>query len=208
MTEHEIAHRHDRVPPCNIEAEQAVLGGLMLSPEAWDKVADRLGERDFYRRDHQLLYRAIAELSDHGMPADAVTLGEWFEAKGLSELVGGTKYILSLANTTPSAANIVAYADIVREKSLLRQLIDVGTDIVGHGFDPEGQSAAEVLELAEQKVFQIAEAGARGRKGFVGMGAAVGVVARDRALDAACAVGGGDIHLGPGGSGEVVPARG
>lgn len=166
-------HSQPRVPPCNVEAEQAVLGGLMLSTEAWDKVADRLSETDFYRRDHQLIFRAIANLADHSMPADAVTLGEWFESKGIGELVGGTKYILHLANTTPSAANIIAYADIVREKAVLRQLIDAGTDIIGDAYETSGRNAAEILEVAEQRVFRIAEAGARGRKGFVGMGAAV-----------------------------------
>ncbi|MBL0029476.1 MAG: replicative DNA helicase [Rhodanobacteraceae bacterium] len=162
-----------RVPPNSIEAEQAVLGGLMLSSEAWDKVADRINEGDFYRRDHALIFRAIGELSNKSMPADAVTLGEWFEAQGIAELVGGSRYILELANTTPSAANIAAYADIVREKSVLRQLIDAGTEIAGDAFVPEGRSSQELLETAEQKVFHIAEAGARGRKGFVTMGAAV-----------------------------------
>ncbi|HWT16378.1 MAG TPA: DnaB-like helicase N-terminal domain-containing protein, partial [Patescibacteria group bacterium] len=123
-----------RVPPNSIEAEQAVLGGLMLSGEAWDKVADRISEHDFYRRDHALIFRAISELAEKSMPADAVTLGEWFEAQGIAELVGGSRYVLELANTTPSAANIVAYADIVREKSVLRQLIDAGTEIAGDAF--------------------------------------------------------------------------
>jgi replicative DNA helicase len=162
-----------RIPPHSIDAEQAVLGGLMLSPEAWDKVADRLNEDDFYRKDHRVIFRAISELSNKGMPCDAVTLGEWFESQGLSDLVGGTAYILQLANTTPSAANIIAYCDIVREKSVLRQLIDAGTEIVGDGFAPEGRSTQEILEGAEQRVFRIAEAGARGRQGFVPMRTAV-----------------------------------
>jgi replicative DNA helicase len=162
-----------RVPPHSLEAEQAVLGGLMLSGEAWAKIADKLTERDFYRRDHQLMYRAIGELSEKGMPCDAVTLGEWFDAQGLAESVGGTRYVLELANSTPSAANIVAYAEIVREKSVLRQLIDAGMEITGDGFRPEGRSAQELVESAEQKVFQIAEAGSRGRQGFVPMRSAV-----------------------------------
>jgi replicative DNA helicase len=107
------------------------------------------------------------------MPCDAVTLGEWFESNKLAELVGGSSYILQLANSTPSAANIVAYAEIVREKSILRQLIDAGTEITGDGFQPEGRSTQEILEGAEQKVFRIAESGARGRKSFVAMRAAV-----------------------------------
>ncbi len=162
-----------RVPPNSIEAEQAVLGGLMLSPDSWDRVADRLVEHDFYRRDHRLIFRAIGDLSNKSMPYDAVTLGEWFDAQGLAELVGGSSYVIELANTTPSAANIVAYADIVREKSVLRQLIDAGTEIAGDAFQPEGRSSQELLETAEQKVFRIAEAGARGRKGFVSMRSAV-----------------------------------
>ncbi len=162
-----------RVPPHSIEAEQAVLGGLMLAPEAWDRVADRIAVDDFYRKDHRLIFRAIEELSNKGMPYDAVTLGDWFAANQLSELVGGASYVIELANSTPSAANITAYADIVREKSVLRQLIDAGTEIAGDAFVPEGRSSAELLEVAEQKVFRIAEAGARGRKGFVPMRAAV-----------------------------------
>src|SRR5690606_23287302 len=156
-----------RVPPHSIDAEQAVLGGLMLAPESWDRIADRLVEDDFYRRDHRLIFRAIGELSHKGMPYDAVTLGDWFEAQNLTELVGGSSYVIELANATPSAANIVAYADIVREKSVLRQLIDAGTEIAGDAFQPEGRGSQELLESAEQKVFHIAEAGARGRKGFV-----------------------------------------
>ncbi len=162
-----------RVPPHSIAAEQSVLGGLMLAPESWDRIADRLNEDDFYRRDHRLIFRAIGDLSNKGMPYDAVTLGDWFHAQNLSDLVGGTSYVIELANTTPSAANITAYADIVREKSVLRQLIDAGTDIAGDAFQPEGRASQELLEIAEQKVFRIAEAGSRGRKGFVQMRAAV-----------------------------------
>ena len=162
-----------RVPPHSIEAEQAVLGGLLLVPESWDRVADRLVEADFYRRDHQLIYRAIGELQAKNLPPDAVTLGEWFEAQGIAELVGGARYILELASTTPSAANIVAYAEIVRDKSVLRKLIDAGSEITGNAFEPEGRSTQDVLEHAEQLVFRIAEAGARGRQGFVPMRSAV-----------------------------------
>ena len=162
-----------RVPPHSIEAEQAVLGGLMLSPESWDRISDRIVEDDFYRRDHRLIFRAIGDLSSKSMPYDAVTLGDWFDAKGLADTVGGSSYVIELANTTPTAANIVAYADIVREKSVLRQLIDAGTEIAGDAFQPDGRSSREVLEVAEQKVFKIAEAGARGRQGWVPMRTAV-----------------------------------
>ncbi|MDE2086011.1 MAG: replicative DNA helicase, partial [Xanthomonadaceae bacterium] len=162
-----------RVPPHSIDAEQAVLGGLMLAPDALDKVADRLGEEDFYRRDHRLIWRAITELANKGMPCDAVTLGDWFEANGLAEMVGGASYLIELANGTPSAANIAAYAEIVREKSVLRQLIDAGTSITEDGYRPEGKSVQEVLESAEQRVFHIAESGARGKKDSVSMREAV-----------------------------------
>ena len=162
-----------RVPPHSLEAEQAVLGGLMLAPDALDKVADRLGEQDFYRRDHRLIWRAITELANKGMPCDAVTLGDWFEANGLAEMVGGATYLIELANATPSAANISAYADIVREKSILRQLIDAGTEITEDGYRPEGQTVQEVMEKAEQRVFKIAESGARGKKDTVSVREAV-----------------------------------
>ncbi|MEN1958277.1 replicative DNA helicase [Luteimonas sp. MJ204] len=162
-----------RVPPQSVEAEQAVLGGLMLSPEAYDRVGDQLVEDDFYRRDHQLIFRAIKELADRSRPFDAVTLGEWFESQGHSELVAGGAYLVELATTTPSAANIVAYAEIVRDKAVLRQLIEVGTGIVNDGFQPEGRESAELLAKAEQEVFAIAEAGSRGRSDFTAVNAAM-----------------------------------
>ncbi len=155
-----------RVPPQSVEAEQAVLGGLMLAPDAYDRIADMLVENDFYRRDHQLIWRAIRELAERSKPYDAVTLGEWFESMGLAEQVAGGTYLIELASTTPSAANIKAYAEIVRDKAVLRQLIDVGTEIVNDGFMPEGRDSAELLAKAEQDVFAIAEAGARGRTDF------------------------------------------
>src|SRR5690606_15674360 len=101
----------------------------------------RLTEDDFYRRDHRLIFRAIGDLSGKGMPYDAVTLGDWFEGQGLDAQVGGASYVIELANSTPSAANITAYADIVREKSVLRQLIDAGTAIAGDAFVPDGRSS-------------------------------------------------------------------
>lgn len=162
-----------RVPPHSIEAEQAVLGGLMLAPEAFDRVSDQLVEGDFYRRDHQLIYRAIREMADRSRPFDAVTLGEWFESQGQSELVAGGAYLIELASTTPSAANITAYAEIVRDKAVMRQLIQVGTDIINNGFQPEGRESQELVAEAEQKVFAIAESGARGRTDFVGMHSAL-----------------------------------
>lgn len=167
--QHEARIEQLRVPPHSIEAEQAVLGGLMLAPEAYDRINDKLTERDFYRRDHQLIYRAICELAERSRPYDAVTLGEWFESQGQMEQVAGGAYLVELASSTPSAANIVAYAEIVRDKAVMRQLIDVGTEIVNDAFQPEGKESSEMLAVAEQKVFAIAEAGARGRTDFVAM---------------------------------------
>ncbi|TWI03773.1 replicative DNA helicase [Luteimonas cucumeris] len=155
-----------RIPPQSVEAEQAVLGGLMLAPDAFDRIADQITDNDFYRRDHQLIFRAIRELAEKNRPYDAVTLGEWFESQGLIEQVAGGAYLVELASTTPSAANIAAYAEIVRDKAVLRQLIDVGTGIVNDGFQPDGRDSGEILAKAEQDVFRIAEAGARGRSDF------------------------------------------
>ncbi|MGH8086390.1 MAG: replicative DNA helicase [Lysobacter sp.] len=162
-----------RIPPQSVEAEQAVLGGLMLAPDAYDTVADSLTERDFYRRDHQLIFRAIRELAEKNKPFDAVTLGEWFESMGQAEQVAGGAYLIELASTTPSAANIKAYAEIVRDKAVLRQLIEVGTGIVNDGFQPDGRDSSEILSSAEQQVFAIAEAGAKGRTDFTAINTAL-----------------------------------
>jgi replicative DNA helicase len=153
-----------RVPPHDIPAEQAVLGGLMLVSAAFDDVADIVAEDDFYRREHQIIFRAIASLVAASQPLDAVTLGEWFERHGESLTMGGPAYLAELANNTPSAANIAAYAQIVRDKSVLRQLIEVSTKTAGEAFQPDGQTTPEIIEAAEQRVFQIAETNARGRR--------------------------------------------
>ncbi|TWI04833.1 replicative DNA helicase [Luteimonas cucumeris] len=147
-----------RVPPQSVEAEQAVLGGLMLAPDAYWQVADMVNEADFYRRDHQLIWRAIAEAADSHPPRpyDAVTLGEWFESQGLAEQVAGGAYLVELASTTPSAANIRAYAEIVADKAKLRQLIEIGTGIVNNGFVPDGRDSAEIIADAQQAVGSLA----------------------------------------------------
>ncbi len=152
-----------RVPPHSIDAEQAVLGALMLDESAWERVADKVSEDDFYREEHRVIYRAIGDLAGKNQPCDAVTLGEWFEANGQAERVGGVTYVIQLANATPSAVNIVAYAAIVREKSILRQLIDCSTKIMGNAFNAEGRTPEELLAIAEQSIFRIAESGARGK---------------------------------------------
>ena len=150
-----------KVPPHSIEAEQAVLGGLLLSSRAWDQVADVVTENDFYREDHRQIFRAIHELSDRAKPCDAVTVTEWFESHGLVDQVDGGSYISQLASSTPSAANVRAYAEIVREKSILRQLIDVGAQITSGAFSNEGKDSRELLEDAERAVFAIADQGMR-----------------------------------------------
>ncbi|HYW92707.1 MAG TPA: replicative DNA helicase [Gammaproteobacteria bacterium] len=156
-----------RIPPHSLEAEQAVLGGLMLDNSRWDEIADRLAEEDFYRREHQLIFRAIRHLADRGDPADVVTVSEWLEGQDLAERVGGLAYVGAMAKETPSAANIRAYADIVRQRAILRELIRVGTEISNAGYQPEGRDSSSLLDHAEGLVFEIAERGARGRKGFV-----------------------------------------
>ncbi|MGB5716601.1 MAG: replicative DNA helicase [Gammaproteobacteria bacterium] len=155
-----------KVPPHSLQAEQAVLGGLMLDNSTWDTVADRVTEEDFYRRDHRLIFRAIAELAEKNNPLDAVTLSEWLEHNNLLNEVGGLSALGVLAQNTPSAANIKAYADIVRDKSVVRQLISVGNQVAGSAYEAEGRNTSELLNEAEKLVFEIAEQGNRGKRGF------------------------------------------
>ena len=155
-----------KVPPHSVEAEQAVIGGLLLDNRAWEDIGDRVSESDFYRGDHRLLFNAIRSLEERSQPFDAVTLSEWLEKNGQLEDAGGMAYIGRLAKETPTAANIVAYADIVRERSVLRQLIAVGTDIAGSGFNTEGRGSRELVENAEKRIYEIAEQDMRGRGGF------------------------------------------
>jgi replicative DNA helicase len=155
-----------RVPPHSIQGEQSVLGGLMLDNSAWDQVADRVGETDFYRREHQLIFRAVVALADRAQPFDVVTLSEELERRGELEEAGGLAYLGTLAKDTPSAANIRAYADIVREHSVVRQMIRVGTGIADRAFNPEGRTSVELLDEAERMVFEIAEQRSRGGQGF------------------------------------------
>jgi len=156
-----------KVPPHSLEAEQSVLGGLMLSSNAWDQVADKVTEADFYREDHRLIFRAVRDLHEASKPCDAVTVSEWFESHGLTDQVDGGNYISQLANNTPSAANAGAYAEIVREKSILRSLIDAGTTITSSAFTSDGRESKTLLEEAERLVFAIADKGSRGGSGFI-----------------------------------------
>ncbi len=145
-----------RMPPQSVEAEQAVLGGLMLGVEsAWDRVADLLEPGDFYRRDHQLIWKAIKHLAKKSRTFDAVTLGSWFESQGLAEHVEGGAYLVELASTTPSAANIRAYAEIVADKARLRRVIEVGTQLVNQGFQPDGLDSVEIIGQAQTKIGQL-----------------------------------------------------
>ena len=155
-----------KVPPNSLQAEQAVLGGLMLDNSAWDTVADHVTEEDFYRHDHRMIFRALAELAQKNSPLDAVTLSEWLAHNQLLDEVGGLAALGNLAQNTPSAANIKAYADIVREKSVMRQLIQVGNKIAAGGYDSEGRDTSQLLDQAEKLVFDIAEQGKRGKRGF------------------------------------------
>ncbi len=155
-----------KIPPHSIEAEQAVLGGVFLDKEAWDKVAERVREDDFYRKDHRIIFRAISQLSDEGMPYDIVTVAEWLENHHLLEDAGGMRNLAALAENTPSASNISSYADIVRKRSILRQLIHATTEINDTVFNPQGRSSEQILEFAEQTVFEIAESETRGRKSY------------------------------------------
>jgi len=151
-----------KIPPHSIEAEQSVLGGLMLDNRAWDQVIDRLREEDFYRSEHRSIFRAISRLAEQNKPIDVLTVSETLREVHELDQVGGEVRLFELANNTPSAANITAYADIVRERSVLRQLIAAANDIANHAFNPQGMSIVELLDSAEQKVFSISEQGARG----------------------------------------------
>jgi len=155
-----------KVPPHSIEAEQSVLGGLMIDNQAWDSIADIVTEDDYYRQDHRLIFRSLSHLANSGAPLDIVTVSEWLDKHNELDKTGGIAYLSTLAENTPSAANIKAYASIVRERSVLRQLIRISSEIGENAFNTEGRSSSEVLDIAEQKVFQISERNARGRQGF------------------------------------------
>lgn len=155
-----------RVPPNSIEAEQSVLGGLLLDNEAWDRIGDLISDSDFYRDEHRRIYRQIRRLLEQGKPADVVTVAEALDAAGEGEHTGGLAYLGELAANTPSAGNIKRYAEIVRERSVLRRLVSVADEIAGNALNPLGRDAKILLDEAEAKIFEIAEAGARNAEGF------------------------------------------
>jgi replicative DNA helicase len=138
----------------------------MLDNSTWDRIADMVAEGDLYRREHRLIFRAIARLAEEDQPFDLVTLAETLERTEQLEAAGGLPYLGAIANETPSAANIKAYARIVRQTSILRQMIAAGTDIADSGYNPQGRDASELLDEAERRVFEIAEQEARGGGGF------------------------------------------
>jgi len=158
--------RRLKVPPNSIEAEQSLLGGLMQDKEAWDKVADLILAHDFYRKDHQIIFTAIADLAEDGHPCDVVTVSEWLTNRNELDAAGGLEYLATLTNETPGAANARAYAKILRERSTLRSLISAGNEISGNAYTTEGRSATELVDEAERLVFDIAEKGSRGKAGF------------------------------------------
>lgn len=143
--------------PYSTEAEQSVLGGLMLDNQRWDEVSERVNEGDFYTHAHQLIFAEMVRLQGENSPVDVVTLSEALERQGQLENAGGFAYLAELANNTPSVANIRAYADIVRERAIVRQMIAIANEIADAGFDPQGRKSDELLDLAESRVFQIAE---------------------------------------------------
>ncbi|NIL93424.1 MAG: replicative DNA helicase [Woeseiaceae bacterium] len=160
------AEQRLKVPPHSIETEQSLLGGLMLDHKSWDKVADIVSADDFYRKDHRLIFSAIASLADDANPCDVVTVSECLDSHGQLEAAGGLEYLASLANETPGAANARSYARILRERSMLRSLITAGNEISGAAFASDGRTAAEIVDEAERLVFEIAESGSRGKSGF------------------------------------------
>ncbi|GAA4335628.1 replicative DNA helicase [Pigmentiphaga soli] len=155
-----------RVPPHSVEAEQSVLGGLLLDNAAWDRIADILKEEDFYRYDHRLIWHHISRLVGLSRPADVITVYESLQTAGKNEEAGGLAYLNSLAQNTPSAANIRRYAEIVRDRAVLRKLVTVADDISSAAFNPQGKDPRQLLDEAEGKIFQIAEEGSRGSAGF------------------------------------------
>ncbi|HEU4622650.1 MAG TPA: replicative DNA helicase [Burkholderiaceae bacterium] len=158
-----------RVPPHSVEAEQSVLGGLLLDNHAWDRIADLVAESDFYRFDHRLIFQHIVRLISESKPADVVTVFESLRNSGKAEDAGGLAYINALAQNTPSAANIRRYAEIVRDRGVLRQLVTVSDEISSRAFNPQGKDTRQILDEAESKIFAIAEEGARGAQGFAKM---------------------------------------
>jgi replicative DNA helicase len=167
-----------RTPPQSVEAEQSVLGGLLLDNAAFDRIADTLSAADFYRHDHRLIFRQITRLIEESRPADAVTVFEALRSLEQSDDAGGLAYLSDLAQNTPSAANIRRYAEIVRDRAILRRLVGVGDEIATSALNPQGRETKQILDDAESRVFAIAEEGARGRSGFERLDSLMGKAVR------------------------------
>ncbi|MBL0141362.1 MAG: replicative DNA helicase [Betaproteobacteria bacterium] len=165
-----------KLPPHSVEAEQSVLGGLLLSNQSWDRIGDALGEGDFYRADHRILWRAIVRLIEDNKPADVLTVAESLKINGELEGVGGLLYLQALTSATPSAANIRRYAEIVRERAIMRKLAEVGTAIAESAFSPQGREAKQLLDEAETRILEIGESGGRTQQGLKKMSALLGAV--------------------------------
>jgi len=146
-----------KMPPHSIEAERSVLGGLLLDNDAWETISEKVVDEDFYRKDHRLIFRALSFLAENNRPMDVVTLYEFLEQEGEADEIGGLAYIADLAKNTPSASNIAAYADIVRERAVLRSMIAVASEIADAAYEPKGRTPSDLLDIAESKVFKIAE---------------------------------------------------
>lgn len=146
-----------KVPPHSIEAEQSLLGGVLLDSDAWDRINGLVNATDFYRSDHRLVFQAIDELANKNKPIDVLTVADWLKGKGELDDVGGEVYLFELAKNTPTAANITAYADIVHERAVLRQLISAAGAIADDAFSPNGRDVRDVLDEAERRIFDIAE---------------------------------------------------
>jgi replicative DNA helicase len=156
-----------KLPPNSVEAEQSVLGGLLLENEALDKVADLIAASDFYRHDHRVIYEHISRLIEQNKPADIVTVAESLDSTAELNSVGGIAYLGALAQNTPSAANIRRYAEIVRERAVMRNLVEIGSSIAESAFNPQGKDAAQLLDEAEARIFALAEGGKRSSEGFI-----------------------------------------
>ncbi len=154
-----------KVPPHSLEAEQSILGGLMLDNEAWERVSERVTEEDFYRQDHRFIFRAMQSMVDKGLPIDVITLSENLNTIQKLEAIGGLAYLVELAKNTPGAANVGTYADIIRERGILRRLISAGNDIAQSAYNTRGQDPMTLVDEAERKVFAIAEEKTRGKVG-------------------------------------------
>lgn len=148
-----------KILPHSTEAEQAVLGSLMLNNEAWESVSERLNEDDFYRPEHRLIFRTFSELFNRKSPFDVLTLSDFLKQQNQLHEVNGESYLFELAKNTPTAANVLAYAGIVRERSILRRLVNTANEIANQAFQPEGRAARELLDNAEQQIFKIGEEG-------------------------------------------------